>query len=202
MTNNTSTKDMIRDTALELFKEQGYDNVSIMDICNKCEITKRTFYYHYESKAELLSGVVKYWGIQAERLLNTFASEEKSVNILWQMMKVYCDKSMQYGPNIVKQVYILTIQTAGVAHFPEEMYLFDVAVKLLKKAQNAGEIHNSYDPESIAFILYHTLRSISISWASEDGRYDLTAEYKKAFDIIVGIQDELFSPLKSRKQSQ
>lgn len=188
MTNTiTSTKDMIRDTALDLFRERGYDDVTIMDICQKCEITKRTFYYHYESKADLLSGVVKYWGIQAERLLHTFASEEKSINILWQLMKVYCDKAVQYGPNIVKQVYIITIQSSNDVHFPEQMYLFDIAVQLLTKAKKSGEIISAADAPEIAFIMYHTLRSITISWASENGRYDLINEYKKAFDRIVGI---------------
>ena len=187
MNNTISTKDMIRDTAMDLFKDQGYDDVSIMDICKKCEITKRTFYYHYESKADLLSGVVKYWGIQAERLLHTFASEEKSINILWQLMKVYCDKAVQYGPNIVKQVYIITIQSSNDVHFPEQMYLYDIAVQLLKKAKNSGEITFTADASEIAFILYHTLRSITISWASEDGKYDLINEYKRAFDKIVGV---------------
>lgn len=187
MTSNmTSTRDLIRDTALDLFKEKGYENVTIMDICRKCEITKRTFYYHYESKAELLSGVVKYWGIQAERLLHTFASEEKNISILWQLMKVYCDNAVKYGPNIVKQVYILTIQNSQGVHFPQQMYLYDLAVQLLKKAQSAGEILNPKDPEEIVFILYHALRSLTISWASEDGSYDLIDEYKKSFDIIVG----------------
>ena len=27
-----------------LFKEKGYDNVTINDICDKCNITKTTFY--------------------------------------------------------------------------------------------------------------------------------------------------------------
>jgi hypothetical protein len=102
-------------------------------------------------------------------------------------MKVYCDKAVQYGPNIVKQVYIITIQSSNDVHFPEQMYLFDIAVQLLTKAKKSGEIISAADAPEIAFIMYHTLRSITISWASEDGRYDLINEYKKAFDRIVGI---------------
>lgn len=187
----SNTKDMIQDTAMDLFREKGYENVTIMDICHGCNITKRTFYYHFESKADLLSGVVNYWGIKAERLLRTFASEEKSIDILWQLMQVYCTNAQKYGPNIVKQVYVLMIQSSSDIHFPQKMYLYDLAIQLLTKAQAAGEIRNPNDPEEIVFILYHSLRSISISWAAENGSYDLVQEYRKSFDIIVGYPLEL-----------
>lgn len=189
----TSTKDMIRDAAMELFREKGYENVTIMDICRGCGITKRTFYYHFESKAELLSGVVNYWGIKAERLLHTFASEEKNIDILWQLMKVYCTNAEKYGPNIVKQVYVLMIQDGSDIHFPQKMYLYDLAIQLLTKAQNTKEILNPNKPEEIVFILFHALRSISISWAAENGSYDLVQEYRKSFDIIVGYPMKLRS---------
>lgn len=188
---DSPTKDLIRDTAMELFREKGYEAVTVMDICNGCGITKRTFYYHFKSKADLLSGVVDYWGIKAERLLHTFASEEKSIDILWQLMRVYCTNAQKYGPNILRQVYILMIQEGREIHFPQKMYLYDLAVQLMAKAQNAGETANPNNPEEIVFILFHSLRSISISWAAENGSYDLIGEYRKSFDIIVGYPLEL-----------
>lgn len=192
----STTKDLIREKALDLFQERGYENVTIMDICNSCNIAKRTFYYHFESKAQLISGFVDYWGIKAERLLHTFAVEEKSVEILWQMMRVYCDNAQKYGPNIVKQVYILMMQNGMDNHFPQKMHLYDLAVQLLSKAQKAGEIANFRAPEDVVFVLYHSLRSLSISWASENGTYDLAQEYRKTFDIIVGYSRE---PLNASK---
>lgn len=189
--NESNTKETIRDVAMDLFREKGYENVTIMDICHGCGITKRTFYYHYESKADLLSGVVNYWGIKAERLLHTFASEEKSIDILWQLMQVYCTNAEKYGPNILKQVYILMVQNGSDIHFPHDMYLYDLAIQLLNKAQAAGEIRNPGAPEEIVFILFHSLRSISISWAAENGGYNLIREYRKSFDIIVGYPSEL-----------
>lgn len=187
---NTTTSDLIRETAMELFRENGYERVTINDICRECGITKRTFYYHFESKAQLLSGVIEYWGIEAERLIHTFVTEERSVDILWKLMSVYCRNAQKYGPNILKQVYTITIQDSSANHFPQGMYLYDLAVQLLAKSQRAGEIADTHNPEDLAFILYHALRSISISWASENGAYDLTEEYRKTFDIIVGLPME------------
>lgn len=183
---DTPTKDLIRETAMDLFKAHGYENVTVMEICRACQITKRTFYYHFESKADILSGIIDYWGIKAERLMSTFVNEERNVDILWQLMRVYCSHSQKYGPSIMKQVYILMLENGQDIRFPFKMYLYDLAVQLLRKAQDAGEILNRSDPGNVVFILYHAFRSISISWASEDGTYDLIEEFKKSFDIIVG----------------
>ena len=38
-----------------LFKEKGYDNVTINDICDKCNITKTTFYRYISSKEDILT---------------------------------------------------------------------------------------------------------------------------------------------------
>lgn len=48
------TKRKIFKVSIELFKEFGFDNVSIEKICNTCEIAKGTFYVHYKSKSEIL----------------------------------------------------------------------------------------------------------------------------------------------------
>ena len=45
---------IIINTSMNLFKENGYKNVSIDKICNNCSITKPTFYYHFKSKEEIV----------------------------------------------------------------------------------------------------------------------------------------------------
>ena len=38
-----TTKDKIFDTAIKLFKEKGYNNVTVNDICDACEISNLPF---------------------------------------------------------------------------------------------------------------------------------------------------------------
>ena len=44
------TKDIIIETAYQLFFKHGYNNVTINDICKECKITKPTFYTYIKSK--------------------------------------------------------------------------------------------------------------------------------------------------------
>lgn len=182
-----STKDMIRETAMDLFQKNSFAAVTVMDICKACGITKRTFYYHFDSKNDLLSGISNYWGIKAERLMPELVKENRNIDILWKLMHVYCAHAQKYGPDIIKQVYILMLDNSKDVHYPYDMYLYDLAVELVRKAQCAGEIQHAAGPDNITYILYHALRSISISWAAEGGTYDLAAEYRRSFDLIVGL---------------
>ena len=52
-------KQRLMQTAIALWKEKGYDNVSIPVICEKCGVTKGSFYHHFESKDDLLLAYYK-----------------------------------------------------------------------------------------------------------------------------------------------
>lgn len=50
----TINKETICDQAVELFLSQGYNNVTVNDICTALNITKPTFYKYVSSKEELI----------------------------------------------------------------------------------------------------------------------------------------------------
>ena len=54
----SSTKEKIQEQAIKLFKEYNYDQVTVMQICKAAGITKRTFYYHFSSKDEIVDELI------------------------------------------------------------------------------------------------------------------------------------------------
>lgn len=48
------TKNKVFETAIELIKEKGYDNVTISQICENAGVAKGTFYVHYKSKEDII----------------------------------------------------------------------------------------------------------------------------------------------------
>lgn len=185
---SVSTKDTIRNQAFELFKKYGYENVTVMQICKASGITKRTFYYHYNSKEDLISGITDYLGIKAEQLLDSLVTQQTNVGMVWELMSVYSRSSEQYGPNIIKQIYVLMLQNKAAERFPFTTYLYNTVTRTLANAQRAGEIPDTSSPEEIAFALYHAFRSITITWASEDGAFDLVKAFRRVFETILGIE--------------
>ncbi len=47
-------------TAYELFKEKGYDNVNVSDIVGKVGVAQGTFYYYFKTKLDVLNAVIDF----------------------------------------------------------------------------------------------------------------------------------------------
>jgi len=59
------TRQLLRTTLLDLFKEKRYEDISVQDIIKRADVARSTFYVHYMDKDDLLTG---QYGVFAENL--------------------------------------------------------------------------------------------------------------------------------------
>jgi AcrR family transcriptional regulator len=52
------TRRHLRDALVELIAEQGYEAVTVVDVCERAMVHRTTFYKHYAGKPELLGNVL------------------------------------------------------------------------------------------------------------------------------------------------
>lgn len=76
----TDTRSRIRETALELIVDRGYESTSLRAIAERLGITKAALYYHFPSKAELLRDLVRPLVEDIEAMLARVESAEPSLN--------------------------------------------------------------------------------------------------------------------------
>src|SRR5687768_14836506 len=67
-----ATRHHIEETAFALFYRKGYARVSVDDIAARAGVTKRTLYYHFRSKDDLLAAVLEHHGGLAIKRLRIF----------------------------------------------------------------------------------------------------------------------------------
>ena len=53
------TKNMISDAFIDLTKEKYIDKITVKDIVEKCNITRQTFYYHFQDIMDVIE-----WSMQ------------------------------------------------------------------------------------------------------------------------------------------
>ncbi|MGK5530135.1 TetR/AcrR family transcriptional regulator [Streptomyces sp. URMC 129] len=57
-TRRSDTRQRIRDVAMELFAEQGYEKTSLREIAERLDVTKAALYYHFRTKEDILADLV------------------------------------------------------------------------------------------------------------------------------------------------
>jgi AcrR family transcriptional regulator len=68
--NSEDTRKTIIFAALDLFASKGYDATSVAEICQKADVSKGAFYYHFPSKQDLFLTLMADWLGSMQRLLD------------------------------------------------------------------------------------------------------------------------------------
>ncbi len=181
----SKTQTRIINCALTLFKEHGYNNVTIQQICKYAEITKSTFYYHFPSKEALIEYYTDEISQSTQENFSNILVLDSYIQQLWALFNSYTQKNNEYGASIVNQVYSTMLSTCDEIDFPQSLSLFNTVVIIIQKAQKAKEINNLSLPSDIAKILYYGSRGIVYSWAAEQGVFSLEDKLKDLFNTLL-----------------
>jgi AcrR family transcriptional regulator len=107
--NSQRTRQRILDAAYALFRRKGYTRVSMDEIAAATTVTKRTIYYHFTSKDELLAAVLEAQHLLALAAFRTFGdnlsgSPEEIVDSLFRDLAAWSDKPRWAGSGFTRLV--------------------------------------------------------------------------------------------------
>ncbi len=120
--NAEQTRKRILDAAYRLFRRQGYSRVSMDEIAAAATVTKRTLYYHFKSKDQLLADVLEAQHHLALAAFQTFGdrlsgSPEAIVDGLFNELAVWSDKPRWAGSGFTR----LVIELADLPGHPARL---------------------------------------------------------------------------------
>jgi AcrR family transcriptional regulator len=148
--------------AIQLFKERGFDEVTIDDIIRQLEISQATFFNYFPSKDAILhqaaeDTVGRYQDMLEHEVRSDTPTAEKIRRLL---------EAMGRGLETDKRFY-RTLFTRSVLHFGNvrvERVLSDLSAALMREGQRRGEISAEYDPHELSDIFIGTYYAIIMRW--------------------------------------
>jgi len=119
---SADTRKRILDAAYRLFRRQGYSRVSMDEIAAATRVTKRTLYYHFESKDRLLAHVLEAQHQLALASFKTFGdrlsgSPEAIIDGLFRELAVWADRPRWAGSGFTR----LVIELADLPGHPARL---------------------------------------------------------------------------------
>ena len=195
------TKERIIHTAYTLFQQRGYNKVTVNDICNACGITKTTFYYHLRSKEDT---VVDFYdsvttGL-ADRMID-FINAENHWEQLMICFETLIQSSERIGADLTGQILIMNIkEDKGTYDFNED--LTRMAVALIEKAQEAGQIRNQSPAESLYRASAYAFLGYETKWCIKKTGFNRIELVRRALENIYDVEPSLRRDSKARRENQ
>ena len=174
----------ISDAAFRLFREKGYDNVSVMDICQEVGITKPTFYKFATSKDALLSQFYRGADETVRQEMATLDLAGEYIEEIWAGTSCIMKRSQSLGHDLYSHYVIRCLRSHTHPNTAGHELQTDIEAAILK-AQESGQIRNLSDPRKIWLSLTNLFLGIGCQWAFGAGEEDVLRACRHGFMITL-----------------
>lgn len=186
---NHSTKEYIIEKANELYLEKGYQNVTVVDICEACNISKTTFYYHLKSKEDTVLNFYDSLTHSISQLLLSILSKDNYWEQLLMCFESLIKEGNKYGTDFFSQMLISNLkEDYGSYNLRDE--LTKIAVTIIKKGQEAGQIRNKSKAEDLYVASAYAFLGYEVTWCIKKGTFNWLEETRSALENIYDVAPE------------
>lgn len=186
-TKGSRTKQQLYRCAIELFREKGYDRVSVDEIVKKAGTAKGTFYIYFSSKADIITEMLRqyddYYDEVAAGLDPAWSAEQR----LEAMLRASCRFTQEVvGLDLIRVLY--TKELSGVRRdaddLNEDRALYQILTGLLEEGKASGECVSSLEAGALAVLILRGIRATFFEWCRRDGALDLKGETMRFWEVF------------------
>ena len=179
------TKQLIADTLKKLMLDTPLDKISVQEIVDACGLNRKTFYYHFKDKQDLI-----YWIFKNELAdIADINRDELTVDkLIMHQNDLIADKLVEHM-YLNKDFYIAALDSDAQNNLRE--YLFKIIYDILKTnicLLLEEKLIAPSDLELIVNYFSHAVIGSLTDWAKQ-GMREPPQEYKKNFVITIECLD-------------
>ena len=173
-------KDNIAEAARRLLMENNVKKLTVKDIVEECQITRQTFYYHFQDIPTLIKDIFTE---RAEALLKQrpdYASLEDALDEAVQM--------------VIKNKRIVYHLYRSADRALVEMYLMRIFEQVILSYIHNHRGDRPVSPEDKTIIVrYYKCQCFGmiIDWLNSDMRFDIAAEARRMYELRKGMLEEI-----------
>lgn len=182
------TKKRIYESAAELIKTHGLDNLSVDSIVEKAGVSKGAFYVHYESKSSLIAEYVSTLDFNYDEYFASLPPDKKPSDLLILVTERIADVlTNSIGIDLLKNIYEAllkrTIDTAIVLSYNRKLY--QIYKEIIKQGVQQGEFKSTINIDSVSNHCVISFRGMTYEWCVRFPDFDLKEEILKHIDIML-----------------
>jgi len=179
------TRRRVEEAVLQLFSQQEFHRVKLIDIATAAQVSLQTIYKYYGSKETLLFTSLDAWlGDLARRMIDHLQGienyKDRLRKVFWLMLD-YFEKNPQVAQIIMSSVYLNTWRRDDTFRQPELMSIF---LKVLGEGRAQGVFNDEVDEKDLLdFFLGVATRKITM-WLVRGGNEPLSQKAPILFEML------------------
>jgi AcrR family transcriptional regulator len=183
-------------TAIDLIRQYGFENVTVSDIVKSASVSRGAFYAHFGNKEAILLEFL--FNLDAKYLdfyQNVLLADSRAAGnplLLFERFLVEVNAMLaQNGANLARHYYSCALQQPYTLTRSNRHY-FAIVSDLIARCREAKCLHTDYSDEEIAEMALILNRGIVIGWALGGGAYPIDEKaplIRKFLDSISAEQN-------------
>ena len=173
------------DTARQLFVEKGYEKTAVSDIVKKVKVAQGTFYYHFQSKQDILKAIAKDINADVEKDMQDIVNQ-KGLDPVEKINDIF-SRCFTLAREHKELIQIIHMETNVLLHDQVRKDLIEMQIPIVKKVisegRTKGKFNVAYDTETAEILVAIASNMIH--------RLDTTATSKRMERIIIGMEQAI-----------
>ena len=182
-------KENIAKCAIKLFKSEGYDSVSVNEICQKANVSRSVFYTMFKGKRGILDYVVSKPQQNDDEGFRRFADAENDFERIWQLFERFISIALDFGPKLTSRLFIMQFESPqGIRDAVHA--LDDLFATLAKNCAKNGIIETEEPPELLSRIATDLIIHELYVWCSQNGNFSLRERARQYAEIAYHVKPQ------------
>ena len=182
-------KENIAKCAIELFKSEVCDSVSVNEICEKANVSRSVFYTMFKGKWGILDYVVSKPQKNDDEGFRRFADAENDFERIWQLFERFIFIALDFGPKLTSRLFIIQFESPqgirDAVHALDELF-----ATLAKNCAKNGIIETEEPPELLSRIATDLIIHELYVWCSQNGNFSLRERARQYAEIAYHVKPQ------------
>ena len=174
------TKERIFQAAKEILQKNGYENLSIKNICEVAGVSNGSFYHHFKTKDDLLSYYIEEQPSINPELLDVPSGKEAAKEAIVEVYLNYASYCEELGVDFIAGYYNPRNQALNPDIRTERPYPIVTVQQYLEKAADAGAIQLKLPIVEVVTDIRMLVIGNAFEWALRNGEVDMKENMRRS----------------------
>lgn len=182
-------QDKIADAAVGLFRNRGYETVSVGDICAAAGVARSSFYRAFSCKNDIIRRLFEHTDANSIVSVEELLAAENDFDRMWIIGDRYISLSRSLGPELSNTFMCMTargeIDLLALGHSVDSWF-----IRLTRNCQKTGIIRSKEPAELLGPLMVDMVYHELYVWGMRKGNYPIRARARLVTETLVNLAPE------------